>query len=388
MADSPSTRPYFKIAVAAFIAFGLGATYLIAVHGLPYLAARESHDGYLAAVWDADGRHVYALQRETTGRVTGFGWEFFTPPARVTVIADRFHLIRINVEDGRTERLHTFEGSPLVDRTTHHYRGRIFNHVSAKLEPTSTGVRYVVHMSIPRVPQSEPWQLTGEWSLGTPSNAEWEPNRSGSTVPPDDVLRDGVEVVTVPGEESYPAGVLLVERDGTYRVLARNDSFGRMYPTGVPASVVAAESSRDRIERRRELNRVRSELMERFTAEGLSEGEASLRTHDAMAEMGYYPKSPKIVATRLEDAPAGLRVFTIPQDYFAVGLFQDIAKAIDSPGTEVSASTGTYLQYYDDRLGPELKAWIEAGNDQFVVETNGKRYELEIKRFDDQSNTR
>ncbi|MFW6077793.1 MAG: hypothetical protein ACOC71_08560, partial [Hyphomicrobiales bacterium] len=112
----------------------------------------------------------------------------------------------------------------------------------------------------------------------------------------------------------------------------------------------------------------------------LREGAATLRAYRDMEDLGLLPKRPRLVATAVDAVPSDLRVFEIPLDYFDVGLFQDIAEAIASPGTQVDTSTGTYLQYYDDELGPRLKAWREQGNDRFAVRTGGQVYVLDVSR--------
>lgn len=376
-------RP-LRVAVAlALGAIALGILWFLFSRGIPFIASRENYFGYLAAVWAPNGRYVFVLSRETSGTVSGFGWESFTPPARVSVNSDRLQLLRVNAETGETEILHEFDGSPLVGRSTGHYRGRIFNYVSAKLEADENAVRYVAQMSIPRVPSSESWQLAGEWSEQGVTDSEWRENGARSTATPDSVLLNGVEVLMVPGEESFPAAVLLVEADGTYRVLLKSAAFDRLYPAGVPAGLIAERSHRSGIERSRELTQVQTELVSRFIAEGMSEGEAMLRAHDEMVDLGYFARPPQIVATAVSAEPDGLRVFEIPGSYFVSGLFQDIAAAIESPGQEVAASTGTYLKYYDDELGPELREWIESGNESFVVRSEGALYVLEIRRYDD-----
>ena len=52
---------------------------------------------------------------------------------------------------------------------------------------------------------------------------------------------------------------------------------------------------------------------------------------------------------------------------FGVGGFVNSSE----PGKEVKTSTGDYLQYNEDRLGPRLREYREAGNDSFVVEVEG-----------------
>ena len=113
----------------------------------------------------------------------------------------------------------------------------------------------------------------------------------------------------------------------------------------------------------------------------MNEGQARLRANDALEEQGFRPRSPRLVATVLSEAPDDLRVFDIPAERFRVGLFSDIAKAIAKPGQEVKTGTGTYLKYHDDTTGPLLKSWRRAGNDRFAVRTGDRLYLLEIRRF-------
>ena len=88
------------------------------------------------------------------------------------------------------------------------------------------------------------------------------------------------------------------------------------------------------------------------------------------------------MATPLSAAPADVKIFDIPQEYFEVGLFQDIAAAIDAPNQEVKTSTGDYLKYYDDEVGLRLKRWRNDGHDRFAVRTAGRTYLMEVRRFD------
>lgn len=375
-------RARWKVALALSAAGSVVAG--LAFGQLSGLLALERYQGVFAPVWDQDGRHVYLFERTTTGVVVGPGWESFTPPARVYVLADRLVLLRLDSVTGETEALERFDGSPVVGRTTRHYRGRIFNSLSARIGPTDGGVEFVAALNVPRVPTSETWALTGTWRPAARSNAKWTETSRGNTAAPDEVLHHGVELMTAPGREAFPAAVLAVEAGGSHRVLVQNDDFAGLYPNGVPAPLIAERSSRARIERLREFVRVQSDLTARYQAEGLNEGAATLRAYDAMEELGYLPKSPRLVATPLDAPPAEVRVFDIPPEYFRVGLFQDIAEAIAAPGRQAKTSTGTYLKYYDDELGPDLKAWREAGNDRFAVRTGGTLYLLEVRRFERQ----
>ena len=254
--------------------------------------------------------------------------------------------------------------------------------MSARIVPTDDGVEFAVRMNVPRVPSSEQWSLAGIWRSDQPSNAQWTGKWAGNMARPDAVLMNSVELLTARGREAFPAAVLAVEADGAYRVLIKNRDFDRLYPDGVPARQIAERGNREQIERGREFRRVQTELTAKYHAQGLNEGAATLRAYDDMEELGYLPKSPRLVATAVNAPPSGVRMFDIPPDYFRVGLFQDIAAAIAAPEQEVKTSTGTYLKYYDDELGLRLKAWRNAGNDRFAVRTGGALYLLEVRRFD------
>jgi len=373
-------RARWKLALALLAAGGVATVLVLAqVSGL---AALERQRGYFAPVWAPDGRHIYLFERTTTGVIWGPGWELFTAPAKVYVLSDRLALLRLDGATGQTEEIERFDGSPLVGRITEHYRSRIFNYLSARIAPTDAGVEFAAALSIPRVPQSEQWALAGTWTPGAPSHARWAEQWAGNMAPPDEVLRDGVELLTVLGRESLPAAVLAVSADGSHRVLVKTGDFARLYPDGVPAPLIAERANRANIERAREFARVSRELTARFQAAEMSEGAAMLRAGDEMEELGYLPKSPRLVATPLATAPADLPVFDIPADYFRVGLFVDIAAAIAAPGEQVKTSTGSYLKYYDDEVGPRLRAWRKAGNDRFAVRSDGALYLLEVRRFD------
>ena len=49
--------------------------------------------GYFAPVFAPDGQSIYAIRREVSATVIGFGYEFWSPPATVWIHRDRFTLI-------------------------------------------------------------------------------------------------------------------------------------------------------------------------------------------------------------------------------------------------------------------------------------------------------
>jgi hypothetical protein len=344
------------------------------------LVTVERHTGFFAPVWDADADGIYYVERSSFGLTWGLGWEFLTPPAYSYVVKDEFRLRHLGLGDEEPATLARWSPSPVEGRVTRHYRRRIFNTASARVEVGPESVSYLVTMSVPRVPASEPWSLEGRWTAATGPSGDWRQERAGPTPGSERALMGGVEVMTVPGRESYPAAILAVRADGDARVLVHNDDFHALYPDGVPGETIAELSRRDRIEHMREFRQVQANLEAQYEAEGLNEGAATLRAYRDMEGLGLLPRRPRLIATPVDEVPPDVRVFDIPASYFDVGLFQDIAAAITAPGSEVETGTGTYLQYYDDELGPRLKEWREQGNDRFAVRTGGQAYVLNVSR--------
>ena len=362
---------------------------VLAIGGLIVIAAAcyalgivsyQRHTGYFAPVWDDAARGIYYIQRDTTGIVWGAGWEHFTPPAYSFVRSDDFSLRHVDIATAKVEVLQTWTSSPLTSRTTRHYRGRVFNTISARVEPAPDGVDFVIRLSIPKVPTSETWTLAGKWKPASPALAGWSQQWHNITGLSGKVLANGLEVIAVRGRESFPAALISVKADNSYRVVLKNDAYDDLYPDGVPANKLAEWSRRANIERVRTLKSTRDALMAANRAAGLNETEAALKTIDQLEQRGLLPKRPKIVARETAQAPGELKVFDIPPDYFTVGLFQDIAAAIAEPGKSVDTGTGTYLKYGEDDLGPRLKAWRLAGHDRFVIRTGGRIYLLEVRR--------
>jgi hypothetical protein len=345
------------------------------------LAAYERHHGYFAPIWSEDGKHIYLLERRTTGIIWGMGWEHFTPPAYSYVLSDRVSLARLDPDSGALTVLENFDGSPVQGRVTRHYRGRIFNYMGARILPESGAIDFRIRMDIHKVPRSEPWALAGVWRQGQASNARWVNKGAGNTGSGNGVLRNGIELMTVKGREAFPAAVIAIKADGSHRVLIKNSDFDALHPNGVPRRWISERSRQKSIDGIRNRGRVRAELMAKYQARGMNEAAASIKTYDEMEARGLYPKRPRLVAKLIAAAPDGVRIFDIPQQRFKVGIFQDIAHATAMPGVEVLTSTGDYLKYADDATGLKLKSWRRAGNDRFAVRTGGKLYLLEVRRF-------
>ena len=103
---------------------------------------------------------------------------------------------------------------------------------------------------------------------------------------------------------------------------------------------------RDQLERSRTIRETYTTTVAGLQAQGLPEGEAMLRANDEMEKKGYYPKTPKVTANKIEIIRQGVKVFEISDDELRYGLFPDIEKAIAKPGTEVHFD-GKYITHRD-----------------------------------------
>ena len=267
------------------------------------IVSYQTHTGYFAPVWDDAAKGIYFVQRDTTGIVWGAGWEHFTPPAYSFVRSDDFSLRRIDTETAKIESLQTWADSPVTGRTTRNYRGRIFNTVSARVEPAPDGVDFVIRLSIPKVPTSETWTLAGKWKPASPALARWSRQWHSITGLSGNVLKGGREVIAVRGRESFPAALITVKADNTYRVILKNEAFDDLYPNGVPSNKLTEWSRRADIERVRTLKSARDRLMVKHRAAGLNETEAALKTIDDLEEIRPVAEAPEDSCTGDDASP-------------------------------------------------------------------------------------
>jgi hypothetical protein len=366
---------------------GLAAGVLIALVLFLYLTRLvtvERHRGFFAPAWDPAGRYVYFVQRDTFGVTWGFGWEHFTPPAYAYAISDEIRLRRLERASGTLETLETWQTTPVHQRIARHYRGRIFNSVRAYVIPDADGVDYQMKMAIPRVPRSEIHYLSGRWrpdgNPGAAGRAAWKSEVDRMRGPTDLVLVNGREVMTVRGKERFPAAIVEIGDDGTYDILVHNSAFEDIYADGIPNKQLQERSRRPRIERGREMRRVKRDLVNTYRAEGLREGEALLKSNDRMEELGYYPKSPRLIAKALDGSVRDTPIFEISEQEFRVGMFTDIKAAIDAPGAAVKKSMGKYIVHRDFTTSRRLNAWLAKGNTSFVVRHAGTDYRMTLTR--------
>lgn len=368
------------VAVALLAAVALGAAWWLK------LLSWEHHTGYFGPAFSADGRHVYAVIRETGGVTWGFGWEHFTPPARAWLHADRISLVRIAVASGAVDTLETWPASPLAGHVLSEYRGRIFNTMRASVRPDSQGsVRYEVEIAIPVVPSSEIHRLSGIWSAmpQTRRRGEWQRGGYGSTGLSEPAVAGEIEVFALNGPESFPCAVVLLDHARmTARTLAGSATCHGRHPEGPPVSALLEVSRKKDIERVARLERARKEWIAKYMQEGASEGEAMLKSVRALEDNGYLPKSPRLVAHRLapgEFATTALPLFEIADAEIASGIFPDIEKALAAPGEEIDRSMGRYIvhDHYDNSR--RLNAHLASGAREFLVRYRGETWRLEIR---------
>lgn len=366
---------------------GICAAAVLAVVGGAWwlrLVTWESHAGYFGPAFSRDGKYVYAVTRETRGVTWGMGWEHFTPPAYAYPLSDRFGLIRIEVDSGRSEILESWASSPVTQRIIREYRGRVFNTASAVVRPENTGaVRYQVEMAIPVVPVSEVHRIAGIWVAagGKKERGEWGQGSHSGTGPSEPVLSGQIEVFTAGGPEFFPSAIVLLDhRTMTTRVIAKSSAYAERYPDGPKLEELLAVSRKKDIERVAELVRVRGEHVARYRAQGMSEIEALLKTNRDLEDLGHLPRSPRIVATRLAATAAPtLPVFEIAEAEMASGVFPDIEKAIAAPGEEIDKSMGNYIIHRDYANSAKLNTHFSGGGRDFLVRFRGQTYRIEVR---------
>jgi hypothetical protein len=362
-----------------FILLGIGAGVLLllvlAALQLTGLLAVESHRGYEGAVWSRNADAIYYLERETRGIVTGMGWEFFSPPARVRVLSDTVTLRRLDRVDARDVALHRLDVTPHTDRFIPRYRSRIFGLLRSRIDP-GPPLALSLAISVPVQPRSETWVYRAESTSGGMTGSGWHEGPATGITPGEAVLVNDRELMVVRGSEGYGKAIVAQDADGRIEILRSRPGFSL---TDVALEALAQRSRRTSIERVRHFRETHAELVERYRAEGMRAGEASLAAYDTMQEMGLLPADPTVTARPARDPAPSEPIFKIPARYFEVGLFRDIAAAIAEPGTAVQTSTGDYLKYGDDDVGVRLRKWRRE-HDSFVVQIDGKRWRLTVAR--------
>lgn len=139
------------------------------------------------------------------------------------------------------------------------------------------------------------------------------------------------------------------------------------------------------MERDQAMRRAHAELLQKYKAQGMTDIQAYLRTGKDMQRLGYYPKTPTLVARRLSAKESSEidkdALFSIAKGEMESGIFQDIERAIAKPGEEVDKdTTGGYLTHRDYSTSAHLNAFLKTGATRFYVRYLGNTYELTIKK--------
>ena len=105
-----------------------------------------------------------------------------------------------------------------------------------------------------------------------------------------------------------------------------------------------------------------------------------LKANKEMERLGFFPKSTTITA-RSAACGAGSPGFRISDEEFTVGLFSDIAAAIDRPGEEIDKTPGNYILHDHYPSGRDLNAFLEReGDATFHVDGRGGCWQLTVDR--------
>jgi hypothetical protein len=346
---------------------------------------REEQRGYLAAVFAPDGQSIYAIERDVSATVLGFGYEFWTPPAKVRIHRDRFRLINIALADGHFSTVQEFPASPLQGTSISAYHGAIFGVSRGSLRwADASHLDYSISVERSEQPVSRMFVIQRQWSSEAQryiGKAPWQEGYGSGGGSVAERLSGDREVIVPPGDELLPCAIVVVTKGSPdARALADTPACRRKYPDGYTATTMAAFSQRAEIERVQKMTRTYSDLVAQGRASGMNEGEAMLRANKGMQDLGYYPKTPTITAKA--SACTGVSpVFRISDEEFRVGLFQDIERAIRHPGSAEDRG-GTYVRHRDYDTSEKLNAYLHERRDAtFYVDGLGGCWQLVVKHY-------
>jgi hypothetical protein len=337
----------------------------------------ERHEGYFGPSLSPDGRSVWFFQRNASGLAVGMGWEHFSPPARVFLRRDELTLRRFDLQSGRVETLLRWPSTPLVGQKLHHYRGRILGVLGSRIRvQNEERLDYAAKMTIIRQPTSQIWSISGTWTGPDSARPAWAETATRPAGLSDPIVVGSLEVMTVRGEEGFPAAILLLDHDRRQaEVLIRNAAYNRLYPEGPQFESLLEFSRKQDVDRLNEMRQTRQDLVAAFRAQGLNEGAALLAAGREMARLGWWPTPPAVTAREISAFPAGLRVFTIDPMELRVGLFQDLEEAMAHPGEPVDRS-GHYLRHRDYSTSEELNAFLATDPEGFGVQVGDRKWHM------------
>ena len=352
----------------------------------------HTYEGYFAPVYSPDGQYVYFVERRTTGTarlIEAPGWIFGgVAKFAVSVGKDTFSLNRLNVQSSQIEELIIFSPSPIEDRSFE-ASGSPFHVPCAQLRfIRGQQLEFTLCLTIYQVPQAKTYSTTGVWSEAKHAaeiSRSWVESYCQASGNNEWPLFGDWELMEVQGKEYFPAAIVAYNHvTSSVKVLIKNKEYDRLYPRGVPLQLLTKSSKRESIERTQAMLRTHEELVQKYKAMGLGEVQALLRAGKDMQRLGYWPKTPTIVARRLSRNEAAKidkgALFSIAKEEMESGIFLGLEKAIASPGEEIDHDTSGYYTHRDYTTSARLNAYLKTGKTQFYVKYLGQTYKLTIKK--------
>jgi len=336
----------------------------------------DSDRTFHSPVFGNGGKEIYFLSRTASGISWGPGIEFFTSPAKIVFLSDRFSLMSMDVSTKKTRLLCAWE-APHEKSTHEQYRNRLFGYPGTGLSVKDNRIYFAIGVDIRK---DGPNSRVNEWLVGyydingkyAVETKKWEQSNEMPDQWPEDILSGDLEVINYRNK-----AILLSEgKTGKLDVLMTVDDFRDEEIRNIP---LEEYSHRKQIERIRTLRETNKRLVEQFREAGLSEGEAMLKAGDELEKMGLYPKTPKITAIVVAKPGEDYAAFPISREEFLYGLFPDIEKAIKDTGAEVGF-WGNYIKHRDFDTSKKINEYLAEGNKQFYVITEDKTYLMTIIR--------
>ena len=361
------------------------AILVLALAGLAGLVAAVRHrgEGYFSPQFTPDGDAVVVVVRQTRALVLGLGYEFWTPPARVRVTHDRFSIVRVGIADGGIKTLQTFPASPVEGQWVQTYRPGVYGSAQAHLRwATPEALEYEIGVTVPRQPSSDTYVTRRRWDGDKGQwidSAPWERGFTGMGGDESTQLSGDREVVAVRAGSAMPCAVVIVTKgEPKARPLLEGADCREAHPDGYDVATLGDFLRRADIERVAHLKATHDALVAEARARGLSEVDAMLEAIRGMQRLGLYPKPSTLVATRAMQATPGVPVFTISDQEFLVGLFNDIREAIDRPGEEIEKA-GEYLIHRDFDTSRQLNQYLADRKDtEFFVQADGGLWRMVV----------
>lgn len=327
-------------------------------------------------VFGNGGKEIYFLSRTASGISWGPGIEFFTPPAKIVFLRDRFSLMSMDISTNKTRLLYEWE-APHEKSPREQYRNRLFGYPGTELSVKDNKIYFTIGIDIRK---DAPNSHVNEWLVGyydingkhAVETKKWEQSNEMPDQWPDDILSGDYEVINYKNK-----AILLSEgKTGKLDVMIAADDFR---PEDIGNIQLEEYSHRKDIERVRTLNETNKRLVDQFRKEGLHEGEAMLKAGDELEKMGLYPKTPKITAIVVAKPGEDYAAFPISREEFLYGLFPDIEKAIKDTGVEIRF-WGNYIKHRDFDTSKQINEYLATGNKHFYVITGDKTYLMTITR--------